>query len=170
MSLSTSLLAEFDQEMRSTRRVLERLPEDKMDWRPHPKSRPLGPLASHVADIPRRGVDVVEKETLEVRPPAGGQPPPQPPAASREQILERFDANVAATRAAIAGAADDHLMKPWSFVFAGRPVFTMPRVGALRAMVLNHIIHHRAQLGVYLRMNDVPVPAIYGPSADEGIG
>jgi uncharacterized damage-inducible protein DinB len=171
MNMSAALLPEFDQEMRNTRRVLERVPEDRMDWRPHPKSKPLGPLASHLADIPRRAADVIQKESLEVTPPAAGAgPPAAAPPASRQEILDRFDAHVAAARAAIAGATDPQLLQPWSFIFAGRPVFTLPRVAALRAIVLNHSIHHRAQLGVYLRMNDVAVPAIYGPSADEGIG
>jgi len=170
MSVSAALLPEFDQEMKSTRRVLERVPEDRLEFRPHPKSKPLGPLASHLADIPRRAVDVIQKESLEVTPPAAGAHPAAPPApapASRQAILDRFDASVAAAREAIAGASDAELLQPWSFIFAGRIVFTLPRMAALRAIVLNHSIHHRAQLGVYLRLNDVPVPGLYGPSADE---
>jgi uncharacterized damage-inducible protein DinB len=167
MTMSAALLAEFDHEMTSTRRVLERVPDDRLDWRPHPKSRQLGPLASHIAAIPHRTVDVMETESLDASP-QGAAPPRPAPAASRQEILERFDANVAAARAALAGAADAHLVQPWSFLAGGHPMFTLPRIGAVRALVLSHIIHHRAQLGVYLRINDVPVPAIYGPSADEG--
>jgi uncharacterized damage-inducible protein DinB len=155
--------------MRSTRKVLERVPDDRLDWRPHPKSRQLGSLASHIANIPRRAVDVMENESLDVSLP-GGAPPRPAPAASRQEILDRFDASIAAARAALAGAADAHLLQPWSFLLGGKAVFTLPRIGALRALVLSHIIHHRAQLGVYLRITDVPVPAIYGPSADEGAG
>jgi uncharacterized damage-inducible protein DinB len=166
MTMSENLLPEFDQEMRSTRKVLERVPEDKMDWRPHPKSRPLGQLAAHIADVPRRAVDVIEKDSLQVSPPSGAAARPAP-AASRQEILERFDGNVAAARAALAGAADAHLVQPWSLTVGGHTLFNLPRIGALRAIVLSHVIHHRAQLGVYLRINDVPVPAIYGPSADE---
>src|SRR6202035_374614 len=167
MTMSAMLLPEFDQEMKSTRKLLERVPEGRFDFRPHPKSRPLGPLASHIADIPRRAVDVVEKESLDVAP-QGAAPPRPAPAASRQEILDRFDANVAAARAALAGATDAQLVVPWSLVAGGHTLFTVPRIGAIRAIVLSHIIHHRAQLGVYLRINDVPVPAIYGPSADEG--
>jgi uncharacterized damage-inducible protein DinB len=166
MSMSTALLPEFDQEMKNTRKVLERVPDDRLDFRPHQKSKPLGPLASHLADIPRRGVDVLEKESLEVsQAPAAGPRPA--PAASRQEILDRFDANVAAARAALAGADDAHLVQPWSLIGGGRTLFTLPRIAALRAIVLSHMIHHRAQLGVYLRINDIAVPAIYGPSADE---
>jgi uncharacterized damage-inducible protein DinB len=169
MTMSAALLPEFDQEMKSTRRVLERLPEDRMDWRPHPKSRQLGPLASHIADIPRRAVDVVEKASQEVSaPPPGAAPSRSATPASRQEILDRFDANVANARAALAGAADAHLVQPWSLIAGGRALFSLPRIGAVRTLVLSHIIHHRAQLGVYLRIIDVPVPAIYGPSADEG--
>ncbi|HVT58130.1 MAG TPA: DinB family protein [Thermoanaerobaculia bacterium] len=168
MSLSAALLPEFDQEMKSTRRVLERVPDERLEWRPHPKSRPLGPLASHIADIPTRIVDVIELESLDIMPQV---PRPRPaPAASRQEILARFDANVAAARAALAGAADAHLVEPWSLLAGGRALFTLPRAAAVRALVLSHIIHHRAQLGVYLRINDIAVPAIYGPSADEGVG
>jgi uncharacterized damage-inducible protein DinB len=111
---------------------------------------------------------VIELESLDIMPQV---PRPQPaPVATREETLARFDANVAAARGALAGAADAHLASPWSLVAGGRALFTLPRTGAVRALVLSHIIHHRAQLGVYLRMNDVAVPAIYGPSADEGIG
>jgi uncharacterized damage-inducible protein DinB len=99
--------------------------------------------------------------------PQGGQPQPAKPAASRSEILEGFDKNVAAARAAIAGAEDRILMQPWSLLSGGKVVFTMPKIAVLRGFVMSHTIHHRAQLGVYLRLNDVPVPAIYGPSADE---
>ncbi len=167
MRLAEALISEFDTEMANTRKTLERVPEKKLDWKPHEKSRTMGGLATHLASIPARAVSIVELESLDVA--AQGRPaPPQPPAKTPQEVLEMFEKNVAAARAAIAGASDEHWKQPWTFLFGGRKVFTLPRIGALRALVMNHTIHHRAQLGVYLRLNDVPVPAIYGPSADEG--
>jgi uncharacterized damage-inducible protein DinB len=165
--MSASLLREFDQEMASTRRVLERIPADKLDWRPHPKSRPLGPLAAHLADLPKRAVDVITREGLQVTLPAAAPAAVATPSPS--EILARFDANVAAGRAAIETASDEELAQHWAFEIGGHQVFKLPRISALRSILFNHSIHHRAQLGVYLRMNDIAVPAIYGPSADEGL-
>ncbi len=167
MRRADALLSEFDPEMANTRKTLERVPEKKLDWKPHEKSRTMGGLATHLASIPARAVSIVELESLDVA--AQGRPaPPQPSAKTPQEVLEMFDRGVAAARAAIAGASDDHWRKPWTFLFGGRKIFTLSRIGALRVLVMNHSIHHRAQLGVYLRLNDVPVPAIYGPSADEG--
>jgi len=127
----------------------------------------MGWLATHLANIPSWVLSTIEKDFLDLTP--GGAPVALPPEAkSRQQILEAFDKNVAAARPAIAGASDAHLGKSWTLLFGGNPVFTLPRVAVLRSFVMNHSIHHRAQLGVYLRLNNVPVPAIYGPSADEG--
>ena len=163
MALSEALLPEFDQEMANTRKTLERIPEDKLAWKPHEKSMPLGRLAGHVAELPGFATTTIEKDSLNL---SMGEFKPLI-ATSRQQVLDAFDKKVAEARAAIAGASDEHMMKPWSLEFNGKTVFTMPRVAVLRSMMLNHIIHHRAQLGVYLRLNNVPVPAIYGPSADE---
>jgi uncharacterized damage-inducible protein DinB len=167
MSLSEALLPEFDQEMGHTRKTLERVPEGKPDWKPHEKSMPMGYLSVHIALLPSWGKEVITKDSLDVAPP--GAPPFQMPTAkSRIELLEMFDKSAAEGRAAIADASDEHLRKPWTLLAGGKTIFTMPRIMVLRGMVMNHIIHHRAQLGVYLRLNDVPVPAIYGPSADEG--
>jgi uncharacterized damage-inducible protein DinB len=167
MGLSESLLPEFDHEMASTRKTLERVPENKLGWKPHKKSMAMGNLAAHLAQIPSWGVETINTDSFDAAPP--GAPPHQPPQAkSRKEILEMFDKNVAAARAAIAGASDAHLLKPWALLAGGKIVFTMPRIAVLRGFIMSHSIHHRAQLGVYLRLNDVPVPAIYGPSADEG--
>jgi uncharacterized damage-inducible protein DinB len=163
MKISDVLLPEFDQEMASTRKTLERIPEDKLAWKPHEKSMTLGRLAGHVAELPGFGSTVIGTDSLDFS--SGNYKPLI--AASRQQVLEAFDKNVTAARTAIAGASDEHYMQPWSLALAGKTIFTAPRVGALRGMMLNHIIHHRAQLGVYLRLNDVAVPSIYGPSADE---
>lgn len=167
MALKDALLPEFDHEMASTRRTLERVPEDKLDWKPHPKSMALGGLATHLAQIPSWVVQTIELDELDVAPPEKGQLRAELKR-SRKELLAAFDAHVAAARAALAGATDERLRGPWTLLAGGRKVFTLPRMGALRGFILNHSIHHRAQLGLYLRMNDVPVPAIYGPSADEG--
>jgi uncharacterized damage-inducible protein DinB len=166
MSLGQALLLEFDQEMAGVRRTLERVPEEKFDWRPHPKSGTMGWLASHLATLPMMAVRTIEKESFEIAP--GGQPPSGPPKLkTRQEVLETFDRNRDAARAAIAGASDEHLMKTWTLLFNGKTIFSLPRAAVLRGAFMNHTIHHRAQLGVYLRLNDVPVPALYGPSADE---
>lgn len=167
MRISETLLPEFDSEMSNTRRTLERVPEDRFDWKPHEKSMAMGGLANHLANIPSWAVYAVEKDSLDLAP--VGQPPLKTPqASSREELLKAFDSNVAAARAAIAEASDEHLVQNWSLLSGGNTVMTLPRVAILRGFVLNHNIHHRAQLGVYLRLNDIPVPSIYGPSADEG--
>lgn len=167
MGMSEALLPEFDHEMANTRKTLERVPEGKLGWKPHEKSMTMVRLALHLAEIPGWVTPTIEQDSLDFAPP--GAPPYQPPQAnSRKEILEMFDHNVAAARAAIAGADDGRLKKAWSLLNGGKTVLTLPRIGVLRSFILSHSIHHRAQLGVYLRLNNVPVPAIYGPSADEG--
>lgn len=166
MTISESILPEFDREMEGTRRTLERVPDDGFDWRPHAKSSPMGDLATHLANIPTWAVRGIEQDEIDIMP--GGQQLRAEPARTREEVLAAFDRNVAAARAAIAGASDERLAEPWTLLSNGRQVITVPRAAVLRNFVLNHIIHHRAQLGVYLRLNDIPVPSIYGPSADEG--
>ncbi|MGH9398695.1 MAG: DinB family protein [Terriglobia bacterium] len=163
MKLNDALLPEFDQEMSNTRKTLERIPEDKLAWKPHEKSMPLGRLAGHVAELPGFATTIIETDSLNL---SEREYKPLIPT-SRQQVLDAFDKKIAEARAAIAGASDDRMMKPWSLEYQGKTLFTMPRAAVVRSMMLNHIIHHRAQLGVYLRLNDVPVPAIYGPSADE---
>lgn len=167
MTLSEMLLPEFDQEMVNTRKTLERVPDDKFGWKPHEKSMTMGRLAIHVAELPTWAIFTIEQDSLDIAP--VGAPPYQPPKVnSRRELLDLFDKNIAAARPIIAGAADAHLLKPWSLLAGGKTIFTMPRFTILRGTVMNHLIHHRAQLGVYLRLNNVPLPAIYGPSADEG--
>jgi len=166
MALRDALLPEFDTEMASTRKVLERVPVDKADYKPHAKSGSLGWLALHVADLPQWVVETIHKDELDFAPPGAPRPAPQK-IETREKLLASFDGKVAAGRAAIAGASDEHLAKQWTLKAGGHTIFSMPRSAVLRSFVMNHIIHHRAQLGVYLRLNDVPVPGMYGPSADE---
>lgn len=168
MPLRDAILPEFDHEMQNTRRSLERVPEGKSDWAPHPKSMKMGRLAGHIAEMPGWVVNTLSQDSLDVNPPDGKRQYQPVVMQSRQQLLEAFDKGVASARAAIAAASDEELMKPWSLLAGGKTIFTLPRIGVLRSFVLSHVIHHRAQLGVYLRLNDVPVPSIYGPSADEG--
>jgi uncharacterized damage-inducible protein DinB len=167
MALRDGLLAQFDHEMVGTRKTLERVPEGKPDWAPHRKSMKMGRLAGHLAELPGWIVEMINQSSLDVRPPNG--PPFQPfVMTSRQQLLDKFDKSVAAGRSALAGASDETLMAPWTLLAGGQTIFSMPRLAVVHSMVLSHIVHHRAQLGVYLRMNDIPVPSLYGPSADEG--
>ncbi|MCI0663769.1 MAG: DinB family protein [Acidobacteria bacterium] len=166
MSIAESLLPEFDHETANTRKTLGRVAEEKFDWKPHPKSWAMGGLATHLANIPSWASITINQDSFDLAP-DGGSPVKVPPATSLKEILETFDKNVSESRAAIAGASDEHLLKPWTLLSGGNIIFTMPRLTCLRSFVMNHMIHHRAQLGVYLRLNDLPVPAIYGPSADE---
>jgi uncharacterized damage-inducible protein DinB len=161
------MLPEFDMEMANTRKTLERVPEDKLGWKPHEKSGTMGWLAGHLANIPSWASYTINQDSLDLAP-GGVTPAPLPPAKSRKELLDTFDKNVAEARAAIARSKDDHLFKRWSLLRNGATLLEMPRVAVLRSFVMNHIIHHRAQIGVYLRLNNVPLPAIYGPSADEG--
>ena len=167
MAINEAMLPEFDQEMANTRKTLERVPDGKFDWKPHDKSGSMGWLAGHVAGIAGWMVETIGKDSFDMAP-KGVQMQPPPPPKTRKELLEAFDKNVVNARKALAGANDAHLLKPWSFMNNGQVLFSMPRIACLRTWVMNHIIHHRAQLGVYLRLNNIPVPAIYGPSADEG--
>ena len=169
MALNEGLLLDFDAEMAKTRTTLERVPVEKPDWKPHEKSMALGRLARHVAELPTWASMIVTTDSLDIAPP--GAPPyqPPPPAASQEELLGLFEKSAAEARVAIAGASDERLRGAWSLLVGGKTIFSMPRLSVLRMTVLNHMIHHRAQLGVYLRLNGIPVPGLYGPSADEGV-
>ena len=166
MALSEALLPEFDQEMASTRKSLERVPDGKFDWKPHTKSATLRQLTTHIALFPSWMIDTLEKTSFDYAP-VGGEPYKAPTVNSHKDLLEIFDRDVPKARAALQAASDADLLATWTLLAGGKTIFAMPRIAVLRGMVMNHLIHHRAQLGVYLRLNDVPVPAIYGPSADE---
>jgi uncharacterized damage-inducible protein DinB len=167
MGLSESLLPEFDYEMAGTRKTLERVPDDKSDWKPHEKSMTMGGLATHLTNIPMWAIYTIDQDSLDLAP--GGTPLPGAELAkSQTELLALFDTNAGKARAAIAGASDAELFKPWTLMANGKTILTMPKIAVLRSFIMNHMIHHRAQLGVYLRLNDIPVPSIYGPSADEG--
>jgi uncharacterized damage-inducible protein DinB len=162
MSISQAFLPEYDMEMANTRKLLERFPDGKGDYKPHPKSMPMGRLAGHVAELPSWAKTTLEVEVLEIQP--GMQPFV---ATSRQQLLEAFDKHVAEARPVIERATDADWMKMWTLKFAGKEMMSMPRVAVMRNVVMNHMIHHRAQLGVYLRLNEIEIPGMYGPSADE---
>ncbi len=167
MAIRDALIPEFDHEMETTRKTLERVPEDKLDFKPHDTSMPMGRLAGHIAEMVGFAPATFQGDTFDFAPP-GGTPMQPTVMTSRKQILELFDKNVAAARAAISKASDEELQKTWTLLNGGKTFFSMPRITVLRSMILNHIIHHRGQLSVYLRMNRAPVPSIYGPSGDEG--
>jgi uncharacterized damage-inducible protein DinB len=166
MSYAEMILPEFDQEMAKTHKVLERVPEDKLDWRAHPKSNTIGWNANHLVELTGWAVGALTGPSFDVDPPGG--PRYQPPKLStRKELLDLFDRNVAAARKAIAAAKEADMTQPWSLLQAGKPLMTMPRFMVIRTMVLNHTVHHRATLCVYLRLNNIPVPGMYGPSGDE---
>jgi uncharacterized damage-inducible protein DinB len=163
MAISDGLLKEFDHEMQNTRRTLERVPFDKAAWKPHTKSSSLGALAEHLSVIPALAVPVLAASELDVV----AERDRHDPATSTKALLEHFDSNVAAARAALASLQDGQSATLWTLKAGDQTLWTLPRLAAFRAFIMNHMVHHRAQLGVYLRLNDVPVPGIYGPSADE---
>jgi uncharacterized damage-inducible protein DinB len=166
MNYAQSILPEFDQEMAGTRKVLERIPEDKLDWHPHPKSNTIGWNANHLAEIPGWVEGTLTRDQFDIAP-ASGPRYQAPKLTTRQEILDLFDRNITAARKALAAARDEDMGKMWSLTEGGKPLLTMPRAAAIRGFVLNHLIHHRAILCVYLRLNNIPVPALYGPSGDE---
>jgi uncharacterized damage-inducible protein DinB len=156
------LMPEFDQEMANTRKLLELVPDGKFDYAPHEKSMKLGRLASHIAELPSWAKHTLQTEVLKLE---RSQKPFS--ASSKEELVEAFDKNVKEARAAIGAATDEELGKTWTLKLGEDTLLSMPRTAVLRSAVMNHIIHHRAQLGVYLRLNNIEFPGMYGPSADE---
>ncbi len=166
MTLSELILPEFEEEMAGTRRVLERVPNDKLSWKAHPKSNTIGWVASHLVEIPGWVEGTMTQTEWDVRP-AGGEPYRSPQLGSREEMLAMFDQNVATASRHIKAAKDEDYDQSWSLLSAGEVIMTMPRLKVIRTWVINHSIHHRAFLCAYLRLNDIPVPGLYGPSGDE---
>jgi uncharacterized damage-inducible protein DinB len=164
MAIKDGLLPEFDHEMGTTRRLLERVPEADLAWKPHDKSFSLGQLAGHLANLPHWVDLTLDQSGLDL---ATMGPRADPPTSVAE-VLGKFDANVKAARAKIDQQTDPALFAPWTLKNDGQDMFTMPKLAVLRSFVMNHMIHHRGQLSVYLRLRDVPLPSIYGPTADEG--
>jgi uncharacterized damage-inducible protein DinB len=167
MTIAQSILPEFDREMAGTRKALERVPDGKFDWKPHPKSMALGRLASHLAELSGWATQTMTLTELDIAPP-GVTAPTGHNLPTLAEVLALFDKSVSDARKAIAEAPDSAWMVPWSLKKGGQVLLTLPRIAIVRSMVLNHIIHHRAQLGVYLRLLGLPVPSLYGPTADEG--
>jgi uncharacterized damage-inducible protein DinB len=161
--MKDAFLAEFDHEMGSTRRVLERLPDDRLAWKPHAKSMTMGGLGTHVANIPHWSEAILNATSFDL----ASAPPGLEERRSRAAILAHFDETTHAARAAM-DKTDAEWMARWTLKRGAQEIFSIPRAAAFRSWVLSHMIHHRGQLSVYLRLNDIAVPAIYGPSADEG--
>jgi uncharacterized damage-inducible protein DinB len=162
MALVDHLLPEFDHEMATTRRLLERVPDDRLAWKPHAKSFSLGQLAQHVANIPTWGYMTLAQPEIDLL-----TFPPPPELGSGDAILQFFERNAGDARKSLVGRTDAELMAPWSLKRGDHTMFTMPKATVWRTFVMNHLVHHRGQLSVYLRQQDVPLPSMYGPSADE---
>lgn len=165
MILKDTLLPEFDHEMAVTRRVLERVPEPTLNWSPHPKSFSLGGLATHLAQIPHWGTAILTRDDHDLL--SGG--PRAQPLPTVHAILDLFDRHVAEVRRALVDMPDGQLLQPWTLRRGDHVVLSMLKIVAVRSFVVHHAIHHRGQLTVYLRLNDIPLPPIYGPSADESM-
>jgi uncharacterized damage-inducible protein DinB len=166
MTIGQSMLPEFDQEMQNTRKTLERVPDDKWGWKPHEKSGTVGWMSSHIATMPGWIGVTIKTDELDYAPVNGPAYVP-PKIENRQQLLAEFDKNAVEARAALASVSDADMMKEWTLLAGGQKILAMPKIACIRSMVLNHIIHHRAQLTVYYRLLGIPVPGLYGPSADE---
>jgi uncharacterized damage-inducible protein DinB len=161
MALIDAIVLELDQEACTTRRLLERVPEDKLSWRPHPKSFSLGQLSMHIAGTQKILAEMAAKDVHEI-----AMVPPQEPT-SRTQLLQVMDDSTAGAKQILQKIQDAQLPSTWTLTRNGKPLLSIPRIAFIRSILMNHIIHHRGQLSVYLRLLDVPLPSIYGPSADE---
>ncbi len=165
MAIAESILPEFDHETATTRTLLERVPEAMAEWKPHAKSMSLGQLAMHIANLPQWASITLERTEFDTNPP-GGPRITTPTFQSASHLLQSYDAGVTAARALLARTTDAEFMVPWTLKSGGKKMFNMPRVAVFRSFILNHAVHHRGQLSVYLRLLDVPIPNIYGPTAD----
>jgi uncharacterized damage-inducible protein DinB len=166
MTLKEAVLSEFDAEIAATRCLLERLPDHAFSWKPHEKSMSLGGLATHLAQLPHWGTSILQRDGYDLDFDNTGHATERH---SRHEVLTVFDRHVTEVRRALVDGTDGQLAAPWSLSRGGHPIMTLPRLSALRRFLLNHLIHHRGQLTVYLRMHDVPLPPLYGPTADEGM-
>ena len=165
MTLIDLFRREYTREVDVTRRVLERVPDGRFDWKPHPTSFSLGQLAQHVATLPQ-WASLLAQDSLDIQP--AGQPLPKlPPTSTRAELIALLEENAAKGRAFLDGASDAELDRPWTLQAAGHTIFTMTKAEVFQISVMNHLAHHRGQLCTYLRQNDVKIPSIYGPSGDE---
>lgn len=167
MQLKDFLLEQLEREATHSRQALQRVPEGNNDWKPHPKSMPLGYLASLVATMPAWIISMVKQDEFDLQSPAAAKFKPLE-WKSRSELIAALDAGVAEARAALKNTTDEHLMTRWKFSAGGHPISENPRHEMISDAVFSHLAHHRGQLTVYLRLNAAPVPALYGPSADEG--
>ncbi len=163
-TIAKELLIGFDDEMAATKKTLERVPFDKLTYKPHEKSMEIGRLAAHVATLARFAVSAVMEDTMDI-----SSEYQMPEFKTVEELVGAFEKVSQEARVAIEGATDEHLMGMWTLMAGDKKIISLPRVNVIRVFMMNHLIHHRAQLGVYLRLNDIPVPSTYGPSADEAI-
>lgn len=163
MSLSKTVAAELKQEAATTRKMLERLPASEFDWKPHEKSMSLGRLATHVVEMTGWVGETIKKDQIDFA--AGDYVPAE--VKTTEELVALFDKTMASCLDSLNEASDEHFMQPWTLRNGEQVYFTMPRIAVIRGMCLNHLVHHRGQLSVYMRLRDIPVPAMYGPSADE---
>jgi uncharacterized damage-inducible protein DinB len=161
MRLIDPMIAELEQEAETTRRCLERIPEDRLSWRPHPRSMSLGQLALHIATVPGGVAEVAAADSMER--PQFDRPAPK----NKREVLDALTESVAAALRFLRGLDDGRATETWTMTAAGKPVFSLPRIGVVRNIMLNHWYHHRGEMQVYLRLLDVPVPSVYGPTADE---
>ncbi|HEX3471205.1 MAG TPA: DinB family protein [Silvibacterium sp.] len=167
-TVAEKMLTEFDTEYDNTRKFLALVPDDKLTWKPHEKSMELGRLAWHLSDFPSWCADTLKDDVLKFTTADGEKMKKDWHGKTHEQMLARFDTDLKDARAALAAITDDAWATHWKFEWDGQPIIDEPRIDVYRKWVINHMIHHRAQLGVYLRLNGVPIPGCYGPSADEG--
>jgi uncharacterized damage-inducible protein DinB len=166
VAIKDALLPEWDHEMGTTRRLLERVPVGDFSWKPHDRSMSLGQLAGHLANLPRWCTLILDDTKLDLASVGDDRRSREPE--SIDALLKEFDQKASAARANLAQRSDAELTVPWTLTNEGHEVFTLPRMSAIRSFVLNHSIHHRGQLSVYLRLRNVSLPPIYGPTADEG--
>ena len=169
MKLTDLFLADLEREVPASRRVLERVPDGSYDWKPHPKSMQMGYLSTLVATMPSWIDSMVNQDELDFAP-KGGSKYKAPELRTGSELVQALEESVAKARAALKGTTDEHLMTTWRLLAGGHVVAEIPRHIQIRDGVLNHWAHHRGQLTVYLRLNDVPVPSVYGPTADEALG
>lgn len=165
MTMATTFAPAFDQIVETTRAVLAAIPDDKLDWKPHEKSYSLGELGSHIANVPGWTAPTLQQDSLDVAP-SGGEEMQQPEYKSSAEMIAALDDNAAQARAVIEDTSDETFVSNWTMLVGGEERFSMPKAAVLRVFILDHMIHHRAQLGVYLRLLDVPVPQTFGPTAD----
>ena len=158
-------LAAFDQIVAGARTLLQAVPDDRLDWRPHDRSWTLGELATHISNLPNWTIATLSVSEFDISPADGG-PPPMTALGSSAELVQALDGSAAAARAAIEGSTEEEMRGPWTMLVGGEPRFTLPKAVVLRTFIMDHMIHHRAQLGVYLRLLDVPVPQLFGPTAD----